>query len=204
MAAQLRGRHRQCVLSLRIACLSGAALASARLCKVYLCVLQVINEFLNRHGSEEGGDYFLGGTYSAAETITTPFVRRMLLVLPALRDVDVDAILKQEGLDRLDRWFKVSSADKTWAVGFRALRMAALSPMGNQTWSPCQRDLQGLGFWASLKSGAPSAISARSDGLENMCVVQACLDRPSNKSTGPSDEELVTGIKLFLQQMSPK
>ena len=66
-----------------------------------------MNEFLVRHGSEDGGDYFLGGTYSAAETICTPFVRRMLLVLPVLRDVDVDAVLKKEGLARLERWFKV-------------------------------------------------------------------------------------------------
>lgn len=71
--------------------------------------MQVVNEFLKRHGSEEDGDCFLGATYSAAETITTPFVRRMLLVLPALRDLDVDAILKEEGLGRLDRWFKVSA-----------------------------------------------------------------------------------------------
>ena len=71
------------------------------------CAPQIVNEFLERHGSEEGGDYFLGGTYSAAETITTPFVRRMLVALPALRDFDVAAIVQKEGLHRLDRWFKV-------------------------------------------------------------------------------------------------
>lgn len=68
---------------------------------------QVLDAFLRQHGSEEGGDYFLGGTYSAAETITTPFVRRMLVALPVLRDVDVAAIVKAEKLERLDRWFQV-------------------------------------------------------------------------------------------------
>jgi len=70
--------------------------------------LKIVNEFLERHGSEEGGNYFLGGTYSAAETITTPFARRMLVALPALRDFDVAAIVQKEGLHRLDRWFKAA------------------------------------------------------------------------------------------------
>ena len=68
---------------------------------------QVLDAFLRQHGSEDGGDYFLGGTYSAAETITTPFVRRMLVALPVLRDVDVAAIVKAEKLERLERWFQV-------------------------------------------------------------------------------------------------
>ena len=71
---------------------------------------QVVDAFLTQHGSDVGGDYFLGGMYSAAETMTTPFVRRMLVALPALRDVDLVSILKQEKLDRLDRWFQVCSS----------------------------------------------------------------------------------------------
>lgn len=97
-------------------------------------VLQVMNEFLQRHGSREGGDYFLGGTYSAAETITTPFVRRMLLVLPALRDVDVDAILKEEGLDRIDRWFKVSMG--TTCASGSGLHMIMTPNSSIHNWDP--------------------------------------------------------------------
>ena len=81
-------------------------------------MLQVVNEFLLRHGSEEGGDYFLGGSYSAAECLTTPFVRRLLLILPVLRDTDVDAILEKEGLHRLSRWFKVITARASNRAGF--------------------------------------------------------------------------------------
>ena len=99
----------------------------------------MLDEFLKRHGSEEGGDYFLGGTYSAAETITTPFVRRMLLVLPALRDLDVTAVLKKEGLDRLDRWFKVSATgfrpNSADAVSFVDLQVAGLMPLKMRAWN---------------------------------------------------------------------
>jgi len=70
--------------------------------------LKIVNKFLEVHGSEEGGDYFLGGTYSAAETVTTPFVRRLLVALPPLRDIDVNAIIKAEGLHRLGRWIQAS------------------------------------------------------------------------------------------------
>ncbi len=35
---------------------------------------QVVDEFLKRHGNEDGGSYFLGSTYSAAETLTTPWL----------------------------------------------------------------------------------------------------------------------------------
>ena len=67
----------------------------------------MIDEFLKRHGNEDGGSYFLGGTYSAAETLTTPFLARSLVSLPATRDVDVLAIAEEKGLDRFVRWVKV-------------------------------------------------------------------------------------------------
>ena len=69
--------------------------------------VQVVDEFLKRHGNEDGGSYFLGGTYSAAETLTTPWLVRSLVSLPATRDVDVLAIAEEKGLDRFVRWVKV-------------------------------------------------------------------------------------------------
>lgn len=44
--------------------------------------LEVLDKLLRTHGSEKGGDYLLGGSYSMAETATTPFVRRAVVVLP--------------------------------------------------------------------------------------------------------------------------
>ena len=67
----------------------------------------MIDEFLKRHGNEDGGSYFLGGTYSAAETLTTPWLARGLVSLPAVRDIDVLAIAEEKGLDRFSRWVKV-------------------------------------------------------------------------------------------------
>jgi len=48
--------------------------------------------------------------YSAAETITTPSLRRSLVALPALRDFDVWAAIKADKLDRLEAWIKVRAA----------------------------------------------------------------------------------------------
>ena len=52
---------------------------------------------------------FVHGRYSAAETITTPSLRRSLVALPALRDFDVWAAIKADKLDRLEAWINVSS-----------------------------------------------------------------------------------------------
>lgn len=72
--------------------------------------LEVLDKLLRTHGSQEGGDYFLGGTYSMAETATTPFVKRAVVVLPQVRDYDVMAAIKEKGLDRLESWVKSSLA----------------------------------------------------------------------------------------------
>ena len=50
---------------------------------------------------------FPGPSYSYAETVTTPFVRRALVTLPHFKGVDPAAIAKEKGLERLSAWFKV-------------------------------------------------------------------------------------------------
>ena len=69
----------------------------------------MVDEFLKRHGSEDGGSYFLGSTYSAAEILTTPWLVRSISSLPSVRDIDVLAIAQEKGLDRFARWVKVRS-----------------------------------------------------------------------------------------------
>ena len=68
---------------------------------------QTLDAFLRRHGSEEGGGYLLGGRYSFAETSASPFVLRMLVVLPHYRGFDAAAVARERGLDRLSAWLKV-------------------------------------------------------------------------------------------------
>ena len=77
--------------------------------------MQVVNDFLMRHGNEDGGSYFLGATYSAAETLTTPWLARGLVSLPAVRDIDMLAIAEEKGLDRFSRWVKVV-AQMPWLI----------------------------------------------------------------------------------------
>jgi glutathione S-transferase len=60
----------------------------------------VLDAFLRQHGSNDGGDFFLGGTYSYAETCTTGFVQRALAALPAFRSVDPWEVVRSNKLDR--------------------------------------------------------------------------------------------------------
>lgn len=63
--------------------------------------MQVLDAFLTQHGSQEGGDYFLGPTYSLAEVATVGFVQRSLSALPAFRGVDLWELVRQ---NKLGRW----------------------------------------------------------------------------------------------------
>lgn len=75
---------------------------------VRLILHQVLDKFIRTAGSSEGGGYFLGGRYSFAETVTTPFLRRALLVLPHYRGFDPRKSIQAKGLNRLDQWIEVS------------------------------------------------------------------------------------------------
>lgn len=72
--------------------------------------LQALDAFIRLHGSAEGGDFFLGGAYSMAETCTTGFVQRGLAVLPRYRGVDLWGLVREHKLDRLERWMKAALA----------------------------------------------------------------------------------------------
>ncbi|EFN54900.1 hypothetical protein CHLNCDRAFT_135021 [Chlorella variabilis] len=72
--------------------------------------LKVLDAFLTQHGSQEGGDYFLGPTYSLAEVATVGFVQRSLSALPAFRGVDLWELVRQNKLGRLERWMEASLA----------------------------------------------------------------------------------------------
>ena len=70
-------------------------------------MLQNLNKFVEQHGSNKGGDYFLGGQYSFAEIATTPFIHRASLALPALRGYSVQKSIEQQNLARLGAWVAV-------------------------------------------------------------------------------------------------
>ena len=70
----------------------------------------MLDKFIRASGSSEGGDYFLGGRYSFAETVTTPFLRRSLVTLPYFKKVDPREIVKERGFTRIDSWIKVLTA----------------------------------------------------------------------------------------------
>lgn len=55
---------------------------------------------LNRLGSTEGGNYFLGGEYTLADVAhSTPYFRTINVLKPA-RGIDINALIKEHGLDR--------------------------------------------------------------------------------------------------------
>lgn len=57
-------------------------------------------------GSQQHPGYFMGPYYSLAEVLCTPFVARMVHVLPEWREVDVLAAAKEKGLQRLVEWME--------------------------------------------------------------------------------------------------
>ena len=47
--------------------------------------LKLLDAMLRTHGSEEGGNYFLGGKYSMAEVLTTSLLQRAMVFAKAHR-----------------------------------------------------------------------------------------------------------------------
>jgi glutathione S-transferase len=69
---------------------------------------QVLDKFLRIHGTEEGGSFLLGAKYSLAEVATSPFLVRLVKVVPQLRQqVDALAIVDEKGLTRVKAWIEV-------------------------------------------------------------------------------------------------
>ena len=62
--------------------------------------LQVLDAFLSLHGSEEGGDLFLGGQYSMAEVACTGLLQRGIVTLPAYRGIDLWELVRSHKLER--------------------------------------------------------------------------------------------------------
>ena len=67
----------------------------------------MLDKYIRASGSSGSPGYFLGSTYSYAETVSTPFLRRALVTLPHFKGVDPLEIAKSKGLDRLVDWMKV-------------------------------------------------------------------------------------------------
>lgn len=102
-----------------------AALADAR--EALMRALAATDEFLKLHGAGDGDyavghgfvmesdagaapgaaahtHFFLGPWYSTAECLCTPYVARMVEVLPECRGLDVMAECERRGLDRVAGW----------------------------------------------------------------------------------------------------
>ncbi|KAK2079004.1 hypothetical protein QBZ16_002694 [Prototheca wickerhamii] len=62
--------------------------------------LKIANTTLERYGSTEGGDYFLGGFYSLADVAASPHIFRMIHGLKGLRGVDYMGLIQEHKLDR--------------------------------------------------------------------------------------------------------
>jgi hypothetical protein len=70
----------------------------------------VLDKFIRKQGSSEGGAFFLGAKFSYAEVNTLPFLRRGVVILRALRGFDILAIVQAKGLTRLGAWIEVGLA----------------------------------------------------------------------------------------------
>lgn len=73
-----------------------------------VALLQVLNDFIEQHGSSQGGNFFVG-QYSFAEVATTPFVQRASVALLALRGYSIEKSIQQQNLQRLGAWLQASS-----------------------------------------------------------------------------------------------
>ncbi|KAL4443358.1 hypothetical protein ABPG75_011095 [Micractinium tetrahymenae] len=72
--------------------------------------LKVLDEFIKLHGSQQGGDFFLGATFSLAEACCTSLLQRGLAMLPHYRGVDLWQLVQEHGLSRLERWMRAALA----------------------------------------------------------------------------------------------
>ncbi|KAL4444163.1 hypothetical protein ABPG75_011900 [Micractinium tetrahymenae] len=70
--------------------------------------LKVVDAFLLSQGSSEGGSFFLGGTYSIAEVLTTSLLHRAITYTKAYRGVDLWQLAQERGLSRVEAWMKVA------------------------------------------------------------------------------------------------
>lgn len=70
--------------------------------------LAVLDALLRSQGSQDGGDYFLGGKYSIAEVLTTSLLQRALSYCQAYRSIDLWQLVKDGGLVRLEAWMKAA------------------------------------------------------------------------------------------------
>lgn len=113
---------------------------------------QALDAFIRLHGSAEGGDFFLGGAYSMAETCTTGFVQRGLAVLPRYRGVDLWGLVREHKLDRWGGW--------GWSTGVVHAQQQQRAALG--WWGDWQGGLDIEQTLTSLMQGAePSRMSLR-------------------------------------------
>lgn len=68
--------------------------------------LKVVNDFLEKYGSTNGGDYFYGAAFTMADLALIPFVLRIIPSAPAFRNIDLWTIMEKQKLDRLATWVK--------------------------------------------------------------------------------------------------
>lgn len=95
-------------------------------------MLQTLNKFIEQHGCNGRGYYFLGDRYSFAEVAATPFTHRARVALPVHRGYNLDKSVEQQGLTRLGAWLKVShlhtlssmcNAPQTYSVTYNIVSM---------------------------------------------------------------------------------
>ena len=88
-----------------------------------VALLQVLNDFIEQHGSNQDGNFFMG-QYSFAEVATTPFVQRASVALLALRGYSLEKSIQQQNLHCLGAWLQASSCTHALMV-CQIVRVAA-------------------------------------------------------------------------------
>ena len=64
-----------------------------------------LDRCITQYGApEKEGPYFLGASISLAESVTAPYMLRIMDALPALRSVDVPSLCAKWGCKRLSSW----------------------------------------------------------------------------------------------------
>ena len=70
-------------------------------------IAQVLDDYIKNSGSQEGGNYFLGGAYSIADVYTGPLLYLGSTWVEAFRDYDLFAEARKQKLDRFVSWAEV-------------------------------------------------------------------------------------------------